>query len=209
VLNDQRKAIISERKALMELSDFSETAADMRHAVIDDLIKRHIPERSYPDLWDIDGLKKRVAQLFGTDLPLDDWSKMEGEDEIKFGQRLKETIGHHARVREEKFGSDFMRAAEKHFVLEIMDGLWQQHMEDMGYLRNAIGLRGYGQRDPLHEYKFEALAMFENMMNDIREQVTGYLMHVEPAPPPVEESPQSEQQQERERGGGPKPPALA
>jgi preprotein translocase subunit SecA len=179
VMNDQRKAIFEQRRELLGDADLSETIADMRHHVIDDLIAVSIPEKSYAEQWDIPTLKEAMQNIFGLDLPLADWAAEEGIGESEFHDRLIKTADERTAQKAANFGPQIMRQIERAVLLQTLDNLWREHLVTLEHLRQVIGLRGYGQRDPLNEYKSESFTLFEHMLTRLREGVTGQLMHVE------------------------------
>ncbi|HUW73999.1 MAG TPA: preprotein translocase subunit SecA [Methyloceanibacter sp.] len=189
VMNDQRKAIFEQRLELLGDADLNETVAEMRRYVVDDLVAQHIPEKSYPEQWDIQGLKEKVNNLFGLDLPVDEWAAEEGIAEAELHERLIKTTDEAAAKKAAQFGPQVMRQLERAVLLQTLDGLWREHILTLEHLRQVIGLRGYGQRDPLNEFKSESFTLFEQMLARLREAVTGQLMHVELAQeevPPLE-----------------------
>jgi preprotein translocase subunit SecA len=189
-MNDQRKAIFEQRRELLSDADLSETIADMRHHVIDDLVTASIPEKSYAEQWDIATMKEAMQNIFGLDLPLADWAAEEGIGETEFHERLIKAADEKTAQKAANFGPQILRQIERAVLLQTLDGLWREHLVTLEHLRQVIGLRGYGQRDPLNEYKNESFTLFEHMLTRLREGVTGQLMHVELArqeeAPPLE-----------------------
>ena len=179
VMNDQRKAIFEQRLELMTDADLGETIGDMRRQVIDDLIAKHIPEKSFIEQWDVAGLKEDMQGTFDLAVPLDDWAKEEGIGEEEVRERLVRAADERAAKKAANFGPQIMRQIEKAVLLQTLDHLWREHLVTLEHLRQVIGLRGYGQRDPLNEYKSESFTLFEHMLARLREAVTGQLMHVE------------------------------
>ena len=183
VMNDQRKAIFDQRRELLSDADLSETIADMRRQVIDDLVADAIPEKSYAEQWDVATLTQAMKDVFGLDLPLAEWAAEEGIGEAEFHERLIKAADEKAANKAANFGPQVMRQIERAVLLQTLDNLWREHLVTLEHLRQVIGLRGYGQRDPLNEYKNEAFTLFEHMLARLREAVTGQLMHVELARP--------------------------
>jgi preprotein translocase subunit SecA len=190
VMNDQRKAIFEQRRELLTDADLSETITDMRHQVVDDLIATHIPEKSYPDQWDLDGLKSAFKGIFDLDLPLADWAAEEGIGDAELHERLMKAADEKTARKAADIGPQIMRQIERAVLLQTLDNLWREHLVMLEHLRQVVGLRGYGQRDPLNEYKSESFTLFEHMLARLREAVTGQLAHVELAKqdevPPLE-----------------------
>ncbi len=190
VMNDQRKVIYAERIEMMAAEDVSESASDMRVQVIEDMIPSFIPEKAYAEQWDIKGLHEEVLRIFALDLPIEEWAKEEGIADAEIQERVEDHVERRMAEKAVRFGPEIMRQAEKSLMLQILDQLWKDHLLSLDHLRQGIGLRAYGQRDPLNEYKREAFEMFENMLGQFREMVTTTLAHVEiqvapPAPPPA------------------------
>ncbi len=190
VMNDQRKVIFEQRLELMRDEAVDETIADMRHSVIDELVAKHIPEKAYPEQWDVDGLDEALKAVFTLDLPVKDWSKEEGIADEEVRERITRRADEFMAGKVAKWGPDVMRYVEKSILLQTLDHLWREHLVMLEHLRQVIGLRGYGQRDPLNEYKAEAFALFEQMVASLREAVTGQLMRVEVVQQPQDELPE-------------------
>ncbi|MEZ5691539.1 MAG: preprotein translocase subunit SecA [Rickettsiales bacterium] len=179
VMNDQRTVIYEQRVDLMESESVSETIDDMREEVIDDMVLRYIPPKEYADSWQTESLEKELFHVFGLHIPASDWAKEEGiaDDEIK--QRVKELVNEHFITKAGKYGDDIMKMAEKRILLQTLDQLWKDHLLSLDHLRQGIHLRGYGQKDPLNEYKQEAFSLFETMLSQLRELVVSRLSHLE------------------------------
>jgi preprotein translocase subunit SecA len=190
VMNDQRKVIFEQRIELMDAEGLSDTVAEMREEVIDDLVNKHIPENAYAEQWDAVGLKEGVRQYLNLDLPVEDWVKEEGIAEEEIRARLTDLANKEAADRAERFGADIMAYVERSVVLQTLDHLWREHIVNLDHLRSVVGFRGYAQRDPLNEYKGEAFELFQAMLGNLRQAVTAQLMRVElvreaaEAPPP-------------------------
>jgi len=185
VSNDQRKVIFDQRVEWMEDQAVAEVVSDMRHTVIDDLVGKHVPENAYPEQWDVKGLREEVRRVFNLDLPVDEWAKEEGIADEEIFTRVERRADEHMAAKVAQWGPDVIRYVEKSVLLQTLDHLWREHLVMLEHLRQVIGLRGYGQRDPLNEYKAEAFSLFEAMSQNLREAVTAQLMRVEiqAAPP--------------------------
>jgi preprotein translocase subunit SecA len=188
VQNDQRKAIFEQRVDLMRDQNVAETVADMRHALVEDLVTKHVPAHAYAEQWDIAGLKEELTRVLDLDLPVDDWAKEEGIADEEMLARIEKRVDEHMAAKSAQFGPDVMRYVEKSILLQTLDHLWREHLVMLDHLRQVIGLRGYGQRDPLQEYKSEAFTLFEGLITHLREAVTAQLVRVEIVPP--EEQPE-------------------
>jgi preprotein translocase subunit SecA len=179
VMNDQRKVVYEQRKELMHAEDVAHTVADMRHHVIDQLVARHIPPNAYAEQWNVHGLHAETLRIFGLDLPLVDWAGEEGIADEEIRTRLRDHADRKIAEKAANYGVDVMRMVEKSLLLQILDQLWKEHLLSLDHLRQGIGLRAYGQRDPLNEYKREAFELFEAMLERLRERVTQVLAHIE------------------------------
>jgi preprotein translocase subunit SecA len=167
-----------------------ETIADMRHSVIEDLVAKHIPANAYAEQWDVAGLDEELKGVLALDLPVQDWAKEEGIADEEVRERIARHADEFMAGKVAKWGPDVMRYVEKSILLQTLDHLWREHLVMLEHLRQVIGLRGYGQRDPLNEYKAEAFSLFEAMMARLREAVTAQLMRVEIVQQPPAEEPE-------------------
>ncbi|XSC44456.1 preprotein translocase subunit SecA [Bradyrhizobium sp. RDT10] len=183
VQNDQRKVIFDQRVELMKSDSVAEMVADMRHDFIDDIVVKHVPEHAYAEQWDVAGLKEELKRVLDIDLPVDEWAKEEGIADEELLTRIEQRVDEHMAAKVAQWGPDVMRYVEKTILLQTLDHLWREHLIMLDHLRQVIGLRGYGQRDPLQEYKSEAFGLYEAMTAHLREAVTAQLMRVEIVPP--------------------------
>ncbi|MGD0334616.1 MAG: preprotein translocase subunit SecA [Xanthobacteraceae bacterium] len=187
VMNDQRKVIFDQRVEWMQDAAVAEVVADMRHNAIDDLVAKHVPENAYPEQWDTAGLKEELKRVLGLDLPVDEWAKEEGIADEEIFARVERRADEHMAAKVAQWGADVIRYIEKSILLQTLDHLWREHLVMLDHLRQVVGLRGYGQRDPLNEYKSEAFSLFEAMSQSLREAVTAQLMRVEIMASPPEQ----------------------
>ena len=187
VMNDQRKVIYEQRRELMAAEDVSADIADMRHQVIDDMVARCIPEKAYPEQWNTSALHEEALRVLGMDLPVAEWAKEEGIADAEIRERLTDGADRMMAEKAANYGPEIMRSVEKSLLLQILDQVWKEHLLTLDHLRQGIGLRAYGQRDPLNEYKREAFDLFEAMLEHLRERVTLVLCHIELRMAPVEE----------------------
>jgi preprotein translocase subunit SecA len=190
VLNDQRRVIFEQRREIMSADDVSDQIADMREQIVDELVTRHIPEKAYAEQWDAVGLQAEVEKIFAITLPVVDWTKEEGIADEEVRERMLKAVESRAAERTANVGQDIMRYVEKSVLLQTLDHDWREHIVSLDHLRQYVGLRGYGQRDPLNEYKSEAFTLFEGLLSKLRTDVIRTLMHlqinVEQPPPPME-----------------------
>jgi len=180
VMNDQRKAIFGQRREIMESDDLSDVIEDMRHQVIDDLVELHMPPKTYADQWNMEGLYADVLRYLGVDVPVVEWASEEGVDDEVVRERLYKAADEFMAQKAVAFGPENMRMIEKSVLLQTIDTKWREHLVTLEHLRSVVGFRGYAQRDPLNEYKSEAFALFENLLNTLRNEVTEQLSRIRP-----------------------------
>mgnify|MGYP000203419233 CR=1 FL=1 len=179
VMNDQRKVIYEQRKELMAASDVSATVTDMRENVIGRIVANCIPEKAYAEQWDIEALHEEVLRIFGLDLPVADWAKEEGVADTEVNERITQAVARKMAEKAATWGPEVMRDVEKSLLLQILDQVWKEHLLALDHLRQGIGLRAYGQKDPLNEYKSEAFDMFNAMLDELDERITLVLAHIQ------------------------------
>ncbi|HXP95989.1 MAG TPA: preprotein translocase subunit SecA [Telmatospirillum sp.] len=179
VMNDQRKVIYEQRKELMSATEVSQAITDMRHEAVEDMVAKHVPPRAYPEQWDVSGLHGEVLRVFNIDLPVPDWAKEDGIADQEIRHRVLEAADRKMAEKAANYGPDVMRMVEKSLLLQVLDQSWKDHLLTLDHLRQGIGLRAYGQRDPLNEYKREAFNLFEEMLAQLREKITSLLAHIE------------------------------
>ncbi|MGV2130785.1 preprotein translocase subunit SecA [Agrobacterium vitis] len=179
VLNDQRKVIFEQRVELMDAEDLTETIDDMRHELIDTIVRTHIPEKAYAEQWDVAGLKTAMTGILNLDLPIEDWAQEEGIAEDDIVERVKKAADEVMAEKTERFGPEIMAYIERSVLLQTIDNLWREHIVNLDHLRSVVGFRGYAQRDPLQEYKAEAFELFQALLANMREGVTAQMMRVE------------------------------
>ena len=178
VMNDQRKAIYEQRKELMQVENISETLENMRNEIIDDLVNISIPEKAYAEQWDLNSLNNALKK-YGLDLPLSEWAKKDGVTEIEFKNLIKKEAETKISNKIDIFGVQNMQTIEKQIMLQVVDQNWKEHLLQLDQLKQGIGLRAYAQRDPLNEYKSEAFNLFQEMLENIRNQVTTIILNIE------------------------------
>ncbi len=175
VMNKQREAVYGIRRQLMEGLDQKELIVEDYVAnILSDLLDEYTPERLHPDQWNIEGLKAKLEEQFGLDMTA------EGLDEHdvtrhELGESLFDRLKERYEAKEQIISEAAMRTHERMIMLSVLDGLWKDHLLNMDHLKEGIGLRGYGQKDPLVEYKKESFDMFEGMMGRFQEDTVRYL----------------------------------
>ncbi|MDD2861907.1 MAG: preprotein translocase subunit SecA, partial [Acidiphilium sp.] len=158
VMNNQRKEVYAQRREFMAAESVADVIGEMRADTIAEVVERRIPTKAYAEQWESLELREDVQRIFGIDLPIEEWAAEEGIDETHLRERIAEAVDAHMSAKAESFGPDFMRFLEKSILLQTLDHLWKEHLLALDHLRQGIGLRAYGQRDPLNEYKAEAFA---------------------------------------------------
>jgi preprotein translocase subunit SecA len=180
VANDQRTVVYEQRDELMETDDVSETVAAIRNDVVNDLISEYLPPGSLDEQWDIPGLEEALVKEYGQEIPVGEW--LDEDDELHeetLRERILATMVAAYKKKEEEAGPEVLRHFEKAVMLQILDSAWKEHLAAMDYLRQGIGLRGYGQKDPKQEYKKEGFAMFTDMLERIKREIIGVLSKVQ------------------------------
>ena len=189
VMNAQRKEVYAQRKEFMKLADVNETIADMRGDVLAVMVAARVPEKAFSEQWELTDLAADVRRVFNMDLPIETWGKEEGIDETHLRERIERAVDEMMAAKAANMGPDLMRFIEKSLLIQTIDAVWKEHLYALDHLRQGIGLRAYGQRDPLNEYKSEAFALFNAMLVELKERVTGMLARVELAPERLMEPP--------------------
>jgi preprotein translocase subunit SecA len=195
-MNDQRKEIYAQRREFMSSDNVSEVVAEMREDVVGDLVAKYIPEKAFAEQWLAADLAAEARRVLNLDAPIEDWAAEEGIDENGIRERLTEAASANMAEKAQKFGPDLMKFVEKSVLLQTLDQVWKEHLLALDHLRQGIGLRAYGQRDPLNEYKREAFMLFTSMLEELKQRVTNLLAHLviggepgaappQPVPPPV------------------------
>jgi preprotein translocase subunit SecA len=187
VMNDQRREVYAQRREFMTASDVSQTVAEMRQELVDGMVALRVPERAFAEQWQTEDLQADVKRVFNLDLPIVAWGREDGIDETGLRERISGAVEQAAAEKAQKFGPEVIRFIEKSLLLQVFDTVWKEHLLALDHLRQGIGLRAYGQRDPLNEYKSEAFALFNTMLDDLRERVCAMLSRVELSaePPPL------------------------
>ncbi|MCX7287018.1 MAG: preprotein translocase subunit SecA [Rhodobacterales bacterium] len=180
VMNDQRRAIFSQRMEIMQADHVADIATDMRHQLIADLVDLNLPPKSYPDQWDAPGLAEACREMLNMDLPIVAWAAEEGVDQAGVQERIVAASDKMMAEKAEAFGQQTMANIEKQVLLQAIDGKWREHLLRLEHLRSVVGFRGYANRQPLDEYKTEAFQLFETLLNSLREQVTQQLVRIRP-----------------------------
>ncbi|GAA6139404.1 preprotein translocase subunit SecA [Arenicella sp. 4NH20-0111] len=180
VSNEQRKLVYSERNQLMSTEDVSENVNEMREDVVESVIDRTIPPQSLPEQWNIEQLEEDLRHEFAVELPVSQWlndDKQLYEDTLR--DRIIDSVEDGYKEKEAQYGAEILRHLEKVIMLQTLDTQWKEHLAEMDYLRQGIGLRGYAQKNPKQEYKREAFEMFTAMLDRVKAEVVSVLSKVQ------------------------------
>jgi len=185
VMNQQRELIYRQRRQVLTGENLKDNILEMIDACVERVVSAYAPEGVHPEEWDLKGLLDQAEQLF---LP---GHQLTPEDLEDVGRKeLEEFLAEHSHAvyeaREQELGPETMREVERVIMLRIVDDKWMDHLDAMDQLREGIGLRAYGQKDPLVEYKFEGYEMFQNMINTIQDEVVRYIFRVNVVQPQQE-----------------------
>ncbi|WP_026942570.1 preprotein translocase subunit SecA [Hellea balneolensis] len=172
VMNDQRKTIFEQRMEFMTDDDVSDVIVDFRHQVCEDLIEEYIPKKAYAEQWNIEGLTEKAKETLAMEIPFADWAKEEGIADEEMLERLKKATDTAFEQLTADIDNNEMLRVEKQLLLQVIDQNWREHLQQLDNLKSVIGMRAYGQRDPLNEYKSEAFTLFDTLLTDLREGVT-------------------------------------
>tara|TARA_B110000467_G_scaffold39585_1_gene36167 strand:+ start:697 stop:3297 length:2601 start_codon:yes stop_codon:yes gene_type:complete len=172
VLNDQRKNIFEQRLDLMDTEEITETINEMQYDTIDEFLDFHIPKDSYVDQWDINGLESDIKNHLAAISDIKALADKDGFDKDQFKEHLYALVRKKSIMRAEGHSRESVENLERMVLLRILDDKWKDHINNLEQLRQTIGLRGYGQRDPLSEYKNESFVLFENLLSNLKIDVT-------------------------------------
>jgi preprotein translocase subunit SecA len=188
VMNDQRKVIYEQRSDIMDAETVGDVIADMRAETAASIVMVHCPPGTYPEQWDVDGLKESVDAVFGLQPPIDEWLEEEAVEQEIIIERLQALADQHMADKLSQVEPERWDEVEKSILLQTLDHQWKDHLATLDALRQVIHLRSYAQKKPIDEYKQEAFLLFERLLITIREEVTRVLMRanvqIEAAPPP-------------------------
>jgi preprotein translocase subunit SecA len=189
VMNDQRKVIYEQRADIMDAESVSETIADMRAETAAAIVLVNCPHGTYPEQWNVDGLRESIDEVLGLQPPIDAWLEEEAVDPELITDRVQKLADEVMAKKLEGVEPERWADVEKQILLQSLDQHWKEHLATLDALRQVIHLRSYAQKKPIDEYKQEAFLLFERLLVAIREDVTRILMRAqvqfEPPPLPV------------------------
>ena len=179
VMNDQRKVIYEQRSDIMDADTVDDVVADMRHETVNDLVGASCPQGTYPEQWDIDRLKVRSAEVLNLEPDFDAWLAEDHVDPEMIEERLRTLADAAVAEKVRELDPESWHMIEKSILLQSLDHHWKEHLSTLDALRQVVHLRAYAQKTPINEYKQEAFALFERMLGNIREDVTGSIARVQ------------------------------
>jgi len=209
VMNKQREVIYSQRKDVLNGANLKDSFIKMIEGIVDGVVKLYCSESPHPDFWDWDGIKNYVERIF-PDIKTVNLSEDERKNITR--EELKERLLSEAieayEAKEREFGPELMREVERVVLLRVVDEKWMDHIDAMDQLRQGIGLRAYGQRDPVIEYKFEGFEMFEEMIKNIQEDAVRIILRMRVDREKALERKKVAEPVAATHGSGPKTPAV-
>jgi preprotein translocase subunit SecA len=187
VMNKQREVIYETRRAILEGEDLRDQTLGFLGDVVADLVAEYCPQGVYPEDWDLEGLYKAITQIYPTEVAFDELDRG-GLDHAEFEALLLDDAERAYKAREDELGPDQLAELERWVLLSVLDRHWREHLYEMDYLQEGIGLRAIGQRDPLVEYQREGFDMFQDMQDSIKREAVAYVFNA-----PVEAAEQAEE----------------
>ena len=177
VMNQQREVIYEQRRRILTKGNLRENILDMINRVVDRTITMYAPPDVYSEDWDLQALITYAEEFYASEgvITIEKLQAMSREELVEY---LKTVAISHYEERENLMGPEIMRELESLVMLKVVDSQWMEHLDAMDMLREGVGLRAYGQRDPLVEYKFEAYEMFEAMKSAIQDDIVRYIYQV-------------------------------
>jgi preprotein translocase subunit SecA len=187
-MNDQRKVIYEQRSDIMDAESVGDVITEMRAETAESIVIAHCPPGTYPEQWDVEGLKESIEAVFDLRPPLDEWLEEEAVEQEMITERIQRLADEAMEEKTRDVDPERWDQAEKNILLQTLDHFWKEHLATLDALRAVIHLRSYAQKKPIDEYKQEAFMLFERLLIAIREDVTRVLMRaqvqLETAPPP-------------------------
>ena len=192
VMNDQRKVIYEQRADIMDAETVGEVVADMRAETVNAIVGTACPPNSYPEQWDVAGMKQQLKDLLNLELPIDDWMTEEAIDPEIVLERVTAEADAMVEAKAKELEPDTWTSVEKSILLQNLDHHWKEHLATLDALRQVVHLRAYAQKTPINEYKHEAFSLFQRMLDNIREDVTRTIAYAQfqlQVPPELPELP--------------------
>jgi preprotein translocase subunit SecA len=207
VMNKQRQAVYGMRRGLLEGQDQKERVLEIIEGILGAFVDTRLPEKGHPSTYDWIGLETDVLTQFGVKIRTDDLMNL---DRRQAEEEILEQLNRKYQEKEDMLSAPLLRETERMIMLNVIDNQWKDHLLSMDHLKEGIGLRGYGQKDPLVEYKKESYVLFQDMMDRIEDETIRYLFFLQRSEGPIDENvPHPELWSEGEEGGEPEPVAVA
>ena len=198
VANDQRQVIYQQRNDILEAEDIGEIIAAIRDDVVNELVTQYLPEQSFVEQWDLQGLEQALETEFGIQLPVQEWLKQDvnlAESTVRERSQAAATEFYEKKCE----GAEvIMRQVEKQIMLQVLDNLWKEHLAGMDYLRQGINLRAYAQKNPKQEFKRESFELFRVLLDNIKAEVVRVLFHIRIASKEEVDAMEAQRRQEQE-----------
>ena len=192
VMNDQRKVIYEQRADIMDADTVGEVVSDMRVETVNAIVGDACPPNSYPEQWDVPGMKARLAEILNIEPPIDDWLQEDAIDVELVTERIQAEADAAVTAKSAELEPETWTQVEKSILLQNLDHHWKEHLSTLDALRQVVHLRAYAQKTPINEYKQEAFNLFQRMLDAIREDVTKTIAHAQfrmQEPPPLPDLP--------------------
>jgi preprotein translocase subunit SecA len=199
VNNKQRQAVYGMRRQLLEGVDQKERILDMVRGIVEQFVDRHCPDDKHPDLWDLSALRTDVLSQFGSRIDIGEISHL---TRAELADRIFDKLRQKYQEKEDLVGPDVMRQTERIVMLQVIDNQWKDHLLSMDELKQGIGLRAHGQKDPLVEYKKESFELFSAMMDRIEDESVRYLFFLQVTHGATPVGPYPEEDEEEQDGNG-------
>jgi preprotein translocase subunit SecA len=206
VMNKQRKAVYEMRRALLEGNEQRQRILDMVRGIVETYVDTRCPEKEHPTKWDYTGLQSDVLSQFGVKINTQDLPQM---SRVEIEDAIFEQLSKRYDEKEQLVGPDIMRDAERMIMLNVIDNQWKDHLLSMDHLKEGIGLRGYGQKDPLIEYKKESFELFQDMMDRIEDETIRYLYFLQVTQGDRPPLPYPDMEEEEDEEPEPEPVAVS
>ena len=190
VMNDQRKVIYEQRAEIMDAEAVDDVVLDMRNDTVNGIVGEACPPGTYPEQWNVPGLKARVSEVLGLEPDIDAWLQEDTVEPELIEERIREMAEAKVLEKSSQVETDLWHSIEKSVLLQSLDHHWKEHLATLDALRQVVFLRAYAQKTPINEYKREAFGLFERMLEVIREDVTGTIMSLELRDPEVASLPE-------------------
>ncbi|KQU55631.1 preprotein translocase subunit SecA [Sphingomonas sp. Leaf339] len=179
VMNDQRKVIYEQRSDIMDAETVGDMMSDMRAETVNTIVGESCPPNSYPEQWDVPGMKLKLADLLNLHLPVDDWLTEDAIDPEIVLERVQAAADEAMVEKAAQVEPETWIQIEKSILLQHLDHHWKEHLSTLDALRQVVHLRAYAQKTPINEYKQEAFSLFQRMLDNIREDVARTISHAD------------------------------